>query len=120
MARKTLAALKATPPKLSTEHRARIEAMTDDQIDQNAEADVDNPPMTDEQLDRAVFARTVRQVRERLNLTQDTFAKRFHISLSRLKDWEQARYRPDSVATAYLKVIERNPKAVERALETEG
>jgi putative transcriptional regulator len=119
MARKTLAALKANPPKLSAEHRARIEAMTDDQLDQNAKDDIDNPPMTDEQLDRAVFARTVRQLRQKLDLTQDTFAKRFHISLSRLKDWEQARYRPDSVAAAYLKVIERDPKAVERALETE-
>lgn len=30
--------------------KARLDAMTDDEIDAAAEADADNPPMTDEEL----------------------------------------------------------------------
>ncbi|MBC7767679.1 MAG: hypothetical protein H7124_02725 [Phycisphaerales bacterium] len=33
--------------------KARLEAMTDDEIDAAAEADPDNPPLTDEELARA-------------------------------------------------------------------
>jgi putative transcriptional regulator len=33
-----------------------------------------------------------------------------------LRDWEQGVHLPDSTAKAYLRVIERNPKAVLEAL----
>ena len=36
--------------------------------------------------------------------------------IATLRDWEQGRSRPDTSARAYLTVIEREPKAVERAL----
>ncbi|WP_158808320.1 DNA-binding transcriptional regulator [Beijerinckia sp. L45] len=117
MARKTLAELAANPPTFSTEERARLAAMTDDAIDQQADLDPINPTMTDEALDRAVFARAVREAREQVGLTQPVFAERYHISLSRLRDWERGRYKPDSVATAYIKTIRHNPLAVERALK---
>jgi putative transcriptional regulator len=50
-------------------------------------------------------------------LSQAAFAERFHINLRTLQDWEQARRVPDQVARAYLRVIERNPEAVETALQ---
>lgn len=58
----------------------------------------------------------VRAVRIRLNLTQEEFAIRYGMTIARVRDWEQGRSAPDSVARAYLTVIERAPKAVERAL----
>jgi DNA-binding transcriptional regulator YiaG len=33
-----------------------------------------------------------------------------------LRDWEQGRFQPDSVARAYIRVIARETEAVERAL----
>ena len=33
--------------------KARLDAMTDDEVDAAAEADPDNPPLTDEELARA-------------------------------------------------------------------
>jgi putative transcriptional regulator len=56
----------------------------------------------------------VRAVRRRMNLTQEEFAARFRLTLAR--DWEQGRSTPDVTARAYLTIIERNPRAVERAL----
>lgn len=110
--------LKNLPPLTEAERAelARLDAMTPEQIEQNALDDVDNPPWTQEEFDRAFFARDVRATREKIGLTQEEFAARFHIGLARLRDWEQGRYKPNSAALAYLKVIAREPDAVLRAL----
>lgn len=63
------------------------------------------------------FARRVREVREGLGLSQSEFARRFGLSLRSLQEWEQARRLPDIAVLAYLRVIERRPKAVEAALK---
>jgi transcriptional regulator with XRE-family HTH domain len=59
----------------------------------------------------------LRQLRDRLGLSQAAFAERFHINLRTLQDWAQARRVPDQVARAYLRIIERNPEAVIAALQ---
>ena len=64
------------------------------------------------------FARRVREVRAGLGLSQEEFARRFGLSLRSLQEWEQARRLPDMAVFAYLRVIERNPKAVQSALKT--
>ena len=58
----------------------------------------------------------VRAIRKGLGLTQEGFAKRFGFSLSAVRDWEQHRRRPESSARILLRVIEREPDAVIRAL----
>jgi DNA-binding transcriptional regulator YiaG len=63
------------------------------------------------------FARRLRKVREHLGLSQSEFALRFGMSLRSLQEWEQARRLPDMAVLAYLRVIERNPKAVQSALK---
>ncbi len=63
------------------------------------------------------FARRVREVREGLRLSQSEFAQRFGLSLRSLQEWEQARRLPDAAVLTYLRVIERNPKAVQSALK---
>ena len=63
------------------------------------------------------FARRVREVRGGLGLAQAEFARRFGLSLRSLQEWEQARRVPDTAVLAYLRVIERNPKAVQSALK---
>ena len=55
-------------------------------------------------------------VRHRLRLSQRQFAERFGFALSAVRDWEQGRRRPDRSARILLKVIDRERKAVERAL----
>ena len=58
----------------------------------------------------------VRAVRERLGLSQEAFADRFHLSLRTVQDWEQGRRVPEGPARVLLQIIERDPDAVQRAL----
>jgi putative transcriptional regulator len=58
----------------------------------------------------------VRAIRERLGLTQAEFAARFAFSINTLRHWEQGKRQPEGPTRAYLMVIARTPRAVERAL----
>jgi len=59
----------------------------------------------------------VRAIRLRLRLTQAEFATRFGFDLKAVQNWEQRRRRPERPARAFLRVIEREPEAVLRALD---
>ena len=58
----------------------------------------------------------VASIRKRLGLTQTDFAARFGFKLDAVQNWEQGRRRPDGATRAFLRVIEREPAAVQRAL----
>ncbi|MGH9482131.1 MAG: helix-turn-helix domain-containing protein [Terriglobales bacterium] len=58
----------------------------------------------------------VAAVRKRLGLSQADFAARFGFKLDAVQNWEQRRRRPEGAARALLRVIEREPAAVQRAL----
>ncbi len=107
------------PSKMTPEEWARLEAMTPEEIEQNALDDPDNPPSTDEELQRGWTGRFVRHTREATGLSQDKFAERFALNVARLRDWEQGRYLPDSFSMAFLRVIGKNPRMVEEALQPE-
>jgi putative transcriptional regulator len=104
------------PPRLSAETKARLDRMADTELTANALADPDNPTLSEEELARLGAARAVQRARGATGLSQNAFAKRFHINAARLRDWEQGRTAPDSAALAYLRVIEREQEVVERAL----
>lgn len=114
--RRTLAEILSDGSAPSAGPISRLDALSDEEITRAAEGAPDNPPLTDEELDRMAAARAVRAARRRTGLSQARFAERFRINPARLKDWEQGCHRPDSVALAYLKVIEADPEGVERAL----
>lgn len=59
----------------------------------------------------------VRVLRKRLGLTQARFADRFGFSVGAVRDWEQNRVTPEGAARAFLMVIDREPEAVQRALQ---
>ncbi|MBX3121547.1 MAG: helix-turn-helix domain-containing protein [Nitrospira sp.] len=58
----------------------------------------------------------VAKLRKKLGLSQPEFSQRYGFNPASVKDWEQGRSRPAGPVRAYLKVIEKEPKAVERAL----
>jgi len=58
----------------------------------------------------------VKAIRTRLGMTQEEFAGRFGFSVNTLRHWEQGTRQPEGPTRAYLLVIERAPKAVQRAL----
>ncbi len=57
-----------------------------------------------------------REVRERVKLTQAQMAPLMGMSVSGYRKWEQGQRRVSGPAAALLKVIEREPDAVRRAL----
>jgi putative transcriptional regulator len=58
----------------------------------------------------------VRKIRRRLGLSQEAFAESYGFALSAVRDWEQGRRRPERSARILLKVVEKEPEAVTRAL----
>lgn len=73
----------------------------------------------DEKLGPAEFVPPrvdVRQLRERLGLSQGEFASRYLLSLRTIQEWEQHRREPSEPARVLLFAIERHPKVIEKAL----
>lgn len=95
----------------------RLAAMSEEEIEANALADEDNPPMTAEELARMQPALSPRAVRRRLHLTQEQVSTLFHLPIGTIRDGEQGKKKPDSAARTLLRVIDRNPEAVIQALE---
>lgn len=55
-------------------------------------------------------------LRKRLDLTQEQFAARFGFSVATLRHWERGDRYPQGPALVLLNLIDRDPKAVLRAL----
>lgn len=58
----------------------------------------------------------VRDIRDRLHMTQQEFAHRFGFSVYSIRNWEQGRRRPEGPARILLTIIDREPEAALRAV----
>lgn len=58
----------------------------------------------------------VRAIRKKLKMTQEEFAAEFGFSINTLRHWEQGKRIPEGPTRAYLLVIDRAPKTVQKAL----
>jgi putative transcriptional regulator len=98
---------------------ARIRKTTDEEIDAMIAADADMAPdMSRRDWRRIISPRLpdVRAIRRGLGFSQKEFARRFGFSVRTVQEWEQGRAVPDRPARILLRVIEKSPKAVERAV----
>jgi putative transcriptional regulator len=99
--------------------RERLDAFTDEDIEQQARED-GMPIGEDDDVDPAAIRRyrtprSVRLARERMNLSQLEFAQRFGIRLDTVRSWEESDADiEDPAALALLQVIESEPEAVAR------
>jgi putative transcriptional regulator len=93
--------------------------MTEKEIEADALADQDDPPMTDHDLAAAPRTPRIRIMRRALRLTQEEFAERYMIPLGTLRAWEQGVSLPDKTAQAYLRAIRGNAEAVAAALHAQ-
>jgi putative transcriptional regulator len=107
---------------------ARVDAMTDEEIERAVAEDPDAAPiLSDEEWARAVASGEVvvarpgevRALRERLGTSQERFAALVGVPVATVDAWEAGAAVPDGTARALLKVIEREPEAVLRALADE-
>ena len=102
---------RANPRRGRTDWR-RVDALSDEGIERAARSDPDARPLSDEELARFERVVDVRALRRRLKMSQERFARSFHLSVGTVRDWEQGRSVPDRPARVLLKLIERNPEIV--------
>ena len=74
--RRTRAELAATGFRFDAVERARLDAMSDEEIERLAREDPDNPPLTDQELSRMVAARSVRCSSARMRSQSITLERR--------------------------------------------
>jgi putative transcriptional regulator len=112
------------PPRLAAKKHepdwAALEALTDEEIAAQIAANPDAAPEWDWPLDdpkvRIMVPTDVKAIRAKFGLSQQKFAKTFALNLATLRDWEQERRMPHGPARTLLRIIEREPEAVRRAL----
>lgn len=95
---------------------ARVDALTEDEINAAAATDPEAPPLFEEDLAKFRSVVDPKAVREATGLTQEEFARTFALPLGTVRDWEQHRSRPDRAAENYLRLIATDPKAAKRAV----
>ena len=100
-----------------TSAKIRPRPMTAEEIERAAAADPNAQPLTEDDLRRMPRTPRAKIIRRALDLSQEDFAARYRIPLGTLRDWEQGRTTPDQPAQAYLTLIARDPKRVERLLK---
>lgn len=106
-ARADRAKMRATTEKDIARHAAQDDTVTDD-LDFAAELESGRM-----RVPRPI---DVAAIRAKTGLSQHRFARAFRISPHTLRNWEQGRRAPEGPARALLLAIERDPKAVMRAL----
>lgn len=62
----------------------------------------------------------VKAIRAANNMTQDAFARAFHLPVGTIRDWEQGRRQPDSGSRILLRMIAADARGVERIMEKLG
>jgi len=97
-----------------------VRRTTDGDIGKMIASDPDTAPDMSKERDwrRVLTPRVpdVPAIRRKLGLSQSDFAARFGFSVRTVQEWEQGRAMPDRPARILLRVIEKSPKAVERAV----
>jgi putative transcriptional regulator len=101
---------------------ARVDAMTDEDIARQIAEDPDVAPDMSEALERGDFIRLhvvdVFGIRTGMRLSHEAFAERFGLDAEEVRGWEAMGGVPDETIRTYLRVIEREPEVVARAVAT--
>ena len=104
------------PRRLTKTEAVQLDSRTDEELTAAAESDDDNLPLDDRTLARLRRPLDVKAIRKGLKLTQQQFSQEFGLELRTVQDWEQGRVLPTGAARTLLRIIERDPDAVRRAL----
>jgi len=99
----------------------KLKSLTEEEIEKAAKSDPDSYIPTQKELKE--FKRVhpnkkvdVKKIRSKLGLTQVQFGIYFGVSGRTIQQWEQKRRYPSAASRNFLRVIESEPKAVQRAL----
>ena len=99
----------------------KVKSMTEKEILAAAKSDPDAQLLTATQLKKFKRVQSpkeidVKSIRDKLRLSQEKFANYFGVSIRTIQEWEQHRRTPTATARNFLKVLEHDPKLVQKAL----
>jgi putative transcriptional regulator len=112
MARRSMSDLMASAPDIDPE---KLDATTEDDIRRYKAAEgysADYRP-----TGPVLTVDAPAEIRARLNMTQEAFARALRIPVATLRNWEQGRKLPDPAARSLLSAVARDSEAVLRALD---
>ena len=93
-----------------------LHAQTQDEIDYIAKAEKQQLELDKRTYRKRVVVNVplpdVKKIREKLGLSQASFARRFNLRERTVQQWEQGRTIPDRPARILLRVIEKSPEIV--------
>ena len=110
--RKSLKEIRSGRPNVDWD---KVRATTDDEIARQIASDPDTAPEI--ALDDLIAPKNLRR---RLDMTQEEFAAALRIPVATLRNWEPGRNALDPAARSLLTIVARNPKAALAALATEA
>ena len=87
-------------------------------VDATTETDIDQHIKEDEQQARLDAARYAQRVRKKIGLSQLEFARRIHVSVETVRNWEQGKRIPTGAAQALLRIFDKAPEVAMMALDT--
>jgi len=93
---------------MGAEDRARLEAMTDEEITAAEPSDLDKPPLTDQEI--------ARRARDGASLTQAALAEAFAVNLCRRRNIKPGRKIIDRVLVAFLSLVVGDPERTRRVV----
>ncbi len=98
-----------------------VKKLSEEAIRCSANLDLDAPLLTVSELKQFKRVKTVesvevKDIREKLHMSQEQFAYYFGVSVRTIQEWEQHRRKPTGTARNFLKVIAHYPKMVRQAL----
>jgi putative transcriptional regulator len=108
--RKTLAQAKAEGGYID---REKFDSFTDADIERMIDEDPDLAPRNE----TLVPVLDARDIRKKLGLTQQKFAKKLRVPLATVKGWERDFTPVDPVLQALLRILDRIPEPALRALD---
>jgi putative transcriptional regulator len=96
--------------------RAKLDATTEEDIRRHMIEDGEDPD-EEPRFEPPVLAQNVRK---KLGMTQAAFAELLGVPVATLRTWEQNRFTMEPAARTLLKIVDREPEAVLRALRRQS
>lgn len=104
-------------PQLTRDQKKRLHSLTEDEINAAARSDPDALPLDGVGKEKLIPIPNPRRVRRQLGMSQQVFARTYHLNLRTLQDWEQGRRLPDASTRTLLVLIQSYPDQIRDMVE---
>jgi putative transcriptional regulator len=108
-------------PSHKTRYAISVDTQVDSRSSDHSERSISDDSSDPSKLGMPHFSQPkidITALRQKLGLSQVEFARRFHLSLREVREWETGQQEPSGAASVLLFAIQNNPHAIESALRS--